>query len=74
MSTISLNLASATSNEENKREKRAPNISFPTPKSEPNLPSAYIFPREPNERGRDADKQTTGESVSEISGLTLSIP
>jgi len=42
------NRLSDSSNEEAKREKRVPNISFPTPKGEPNLPSAYIFPREPN--------------------------
>jgi hypothetical protein len=68
------NLAPPMTNAENKGPRTAPNISFPVPKSEPNLPSAYIFPKDSNERDRETDQQAAGNSISEIGGITFSIP
>lgn len=59
--------------EKNKRPQTPPTITFPVPKSEPNLESTYIFPKVTNERAGEDKTDGHNKSVSEIGSFTYAI-
>lgn len=65
MSDDEKHLAPAKGDGENNRE--TPIVLFPTPKAEPNLESAFVFPKDQN------DDSGSG-SISTLSGFTYAVP
>jgi hypothetical protein len=74
MSGANVKLALPKSNQQSEKQASPlPQISFPTPKSEPNLQSSYVFPKDTNERASPGTKEGSGTAVSEIGYYTFTI-